>query len=830
MANSDTAIVVFDGYGRSEVVEVEAGVEAEVEVDTLVTEKDLKVPRQFEVLPIPPSPFGDISSRTVWDPERCKFKTTLTIMCSSIIPSCETVSIFSSDNINIIACVNTPIMVIINALDKISLSLRKELYFDLAKKMADNEGKDGFLDRPDIIRAAMICLSIKKDVEHEERVRLLTYYYSNLFLNDRIPSSIVKITKQEDTKLLNVWHSFQSNNETNWTFELKFEQGEMKILRNVLHVFNLKGLTSWKEGKSMDVLNDPLMTQLLKLLAKAIHVRHGYTGSNREIPIPDEQYLNMNFSDKTFVCISGFKTFETPLDVIGYFMFRCIGCKISGNKLTSLFAHLYYSDTVKLNDNVGNVIRVLLSSPSAIDCLNHNFIYCSSVLWWKTREKLMADNDKIKISSKIITDDTLAMFSYLFVRWLKKSALFGVPISQIASLFGIGSHYVQQVILVEHKRLVINRYFSDFQSIIGKIYASDLNPESKLAYQTGDFQFNSDAIVDVLFSKPTLTEDILHEEYQQFLNFVATSGIVREECGYCCTSYEKNINFNWKTIECTSCPTNPIMCSNCYQRAEYKMRQEPGTKLVLSRITCPQCSNLFPDSLSLFPQGTEMSDIKDRSVEFYGCCGPRCPHFIRQQMVNAEDPTMPVPCAAYPDRVMNAYCETHLSLSLLVEEKTKECPRCHTMINKAGGCNHMTCECGCEFCFCEGCNYVKPVDSIYDHPYYCRSGISDQTTVDVLREINTDIFGQNGIVHEPLRELINQRLTSIVFEGLGEPLRTSIYHLIDYIADNVRNRGMLDNIFGNIASGCQLSFGITFVPLLMNSTVTMRNLVEDWTQ
>ncbi|CAF4268664.1 unnamed protein product, partial [Rotaria sordida] len=33
---------------------------------------------------------------------------------------------------------------------------------------------------------------------------------------------------------------------------------------------------------------------------------------------------------------------------------------------------------------------------------------------------------------------------------------------------------------------------------------------------------------------------------------------------------------------------------------------------------------------------------------------------------------------------------------------TKECPKCHTNIEKNGGCNHMTCRkpgCGHEFCW-----------------------------------------------------------------------------------------------------------------------------------
>eukprot|EP00049_Salpingoeca_infusionum_P005018 m.87049 g.87049 ORF g.87049 m.87049 type:complete len:602 (-) comp12825_c0_seq6:183-1988(-) len=42
-----------------------------------------------------------------------------------------------------------------------------------------------------------------------------------------------------------------------------------------------------------------------------------------------------------------------------------------------------------------------------------------------------------------------------------------------------------------------------------------------------------------------------------------------------------------------------------------------------------------------------------------------------------------------------------------VKLHTKECPGCHNRIQKNGGCNHMTCRCGHEMCWCCGGDYVK---------------------------------------------------------------------------------------------------------------------------
>ena len=51
-------------------------------------------------------------------------------------------------------------------------------------------------------------------------------------------------------------------------------------------------------------------------------------------------------------------------------------------------------------------------------------------------------------------------------------------------------------------------------------------------------------------------------------------------------------------------------------------------------------------------------------------------------------------------------------LFLLVGSAELECPNCHEMIQKNGGCDHMTCQppggCGHEFWFTCGCDYKKP--------------------------------------------------------------------------------------------------------------------------
>lgn len=60
----------------------------------------------------------------------------------------------------------------------------------------------------------------------------------------------------------------------------------------------------------------------------------------------------------------------------------------------------------------------------------------------------------------------------------------------------------------------------------------------------------------------------------------------------------------------------------------------------------------------------------------------------------------------------NSPCTASLdeASEFLIQESSKPCPRCNVQITKSEGCNHMTCQCSCQFCWL--CGIEMPRDEI----------------------------------------------------------------------------------------------------------------------
>ncbi len=110
------------------------------------------------------------------------------------------------------------------------------------------------------------------------------------------------------------------------------------------------------------------------------------------------------------------------------------------------------------------------------------------------------------------------------------------------------------------------------------------------------------------------------------------------------------------------CPT-----ANCSYIYEFGGRPET--------ITCPSCRQRY-------------------------CSDCRFAHERWMTCAQAEEERTSIAARAESDRKIASDPQAaERATQLLLQSRTKQCPRCHQGVEKNGGCDHMTCTCGYEFCW-----------------------------------------------------------------------------------------------------------------------------------
>lgn len=110
------------------------------------------------------------------------------------------------------------------------------------------------------------------------------------------------------------------------------------------------------------------------------------------------------------------------------------------------------------------------------------------------------------------------------------------------------------------------------------------------------------------------------------------------------------------------CPT-----ANCPYVYEFGGRPE--------MITCPSCRQHY-------------------------CSDCRFAHERWMTCAQAEEERASIAVRAESDRKIASDPQAvERATRLLLQSRTKQCPRCHQGVEKNGGCDHMTCRCGYEFCW-----------------------------------------------------------------------------------------------------------------------------------
>lgn len=77
----------------------------------------------------------------------------------------------------------------------------------------------------------------------------------------------------------------------------------------------------------------------------------------------------------------------------------------------------------------------------------------------------------------------------------------------------------------------------------------------------------------------------------------------------------------------------------------------------------------------------------------------------------ASAPHRPATCENM--RKWRVYCSSEGANIAFILVKTKQCTKCHRDIEKNGGCNHMTCRCGHQFCWVCGEDWMKHNKDFY---------------------------------------------------------------------------------------------------------------------
>ncbi|CAF1011149.1 unnamed protein product, partial [Didymodactylos carnosus] len=148
--------------------------------------------------------------------------------------------------------------------------------------------------------------------------------------------------------------------------------------------------------------------------------------------------------------------------------------------------------------------------------------------------------------------------------------------------------------------------------------------------------------------------------------------------------------------------------------------------------------------------------ITDSSSDFVRC---RCGHEFCLSC--KEEPHFPALCKSYKLYMTEVYRNGDLisDFNAIIKVEGRNCLSCNKFINKNGGCNHMTCLCGAQFCWtCYGwwSEHTAP-----DGSFKCPKPAVDMQVETLLKEHNDALkHYYTAILHrrERFYELQNKRM------------------------------------------------------------------------
>jgi hypothetical protein len=157
------------------------------------------------------------------------------------------------------------------------------------------------------------------------------------------------------------------------------------------------------------------------------------------------------------------------------------------------------------------------------------------------------------------------------------------------------------------------------------------------------------------------------------------------ECNIC---MEHKVPLEFSSY-CNHC--NKRLCNNCYNK---NYNNDNSKNIILKNsFCCPFCKQV-PFYITM---SEEIKSIFDKSDKFYKCIECNKYEAVIESCGNNND----------IEKILCNKC-------FMLKNDIKQCRKCRVYIEKNGGCNHIKCRCGFEFCWnCYG--DWKYVDDDYEH-------------------------------------------------------------------------------------------------------------------